>query len=276
MFRAHASAPDASAEGDLAVGCTTPPSCGQAGSSDAGAADRTTGAADSAGSPGTGMGSLLDASGAEASAEGSLADGCSPPQSCGEASSSGAPAADSAANTGDSGGDGSTSCLGSVTFHVVPGAKAFYCMLDGCAAAGADDVVQVVTVLNAAGQPLPIAPFDASLCSFLSCSTCEPLSGPQGCNCDGGWFPLPAGGIDRTWDGMLWSPGGTCALGGKDYACDVPVCAPAGQYTAHVCATAAPFDAGVGLATQCSLSHTVCVDVPFTYPAQSPVVATLP
>ena len=272
-----ASAPDASAEGGLAVGCATPSSCGQSGSSDAGAADGTTGAGEAAASPEAGMGSLLDASGAEGGAEGSLADGCSPPQSCGEASASDAPAADSAAGMGDSGADGSTSCLGSVTFHVVPGAMAFYCRLDGCGAPGGDDVVQVVTVLDAAGQPLAIAPFEpVRYSSFYSCSTCQPLCALQGCTCDGGLVALPAGGIDRTWDGRVWSPGGTCPLGGMDHACDVPVCAPAGQYTAHVCATAAPFDSGVGLPTQCGWSPTVCVDIPFTYPAQSPVVATLP
>jgi hypothetical protein len=203
--------------------------------------------------------------------------GCPPPSSCGDSGGNDAPAADTAIDAGadrsttagDSGGDSSASCLGSVTFHVVPGTHASYCGPQPCS------TLDLVSVLGAQGQTLKIAELASKPCPVTDCSSCLPagLGANAGCTCDGGTVPMPRGGIDLTWSGTIWAPAGTCSQPwANSIACDLQGCARAGQYTAHVCALPGPVDAST-----CNLQASpVCVDVPFTYPPHATVVATMP
>jgi hypothetical protein len=188
--------------------------------------------------------------------------GCPPPPNCAESGSSDAQPADASADitaAGDSSGDGSASCLGSVTFHIAAGTSATYCGQGPCS-------TDFVTVLNSSGQTLKIKELSSNPCSIIDCSSCRPA---DSCLCDGGYRPLPVGGLDVTWLGAVWSPSGTC---GSSVACEAQGCARAGLYTAHVCSLVGPVDA----ATCDPQTGSVCVDVPCMYPDQATVVVTLP
>jgi len=115
------------------------------------------------GSSGGSTGSGPDASTADAP----------PPPNCEESGSSDAQPTDASADTataaGDSGGDGSASCLGSVTFHIAAGTRATYCGQGPC---GAD----FVTVLNASGQMLKIRELSSHPCSRSGHSSGPPVS----------------------------------------------------------------------------------------------------
>jgi len=165
----------------------------------------------------------------------------------------------------DSGGNdsgGPASCLGSVTFRVVPGTTP-YCENLQC------QWPNLVTILSASAQALTTSR-NTNGCYLVDCSTC------QGGGCSGACpapISLPDGGTDESWDGTVWTAGGTCASSGA--MCSVQSCAPAGQYTARMCAYGSGADAG-GCSGQSTSSTPICVDVPFTYPTQGPVVGMLP
>ena len=215
--------------------------------------------------------------------------GCPPPPACGEAGSSdalpsdtgtaasdsvgddanNAPAADTGTAATDSGGDGSDSCFGPVTFHLaVTGSGTHYCNPSPC-------TNDFVSVLDANGQKLTIPSFATFPCVTTDCDACRLVDDLRSgqislCTCDGGSDLLPAGGEDWTWDGIFWAAGGTCGSG--HVACNARSCAHAGEYTVHVCVQ------DLGDTSFCGQGAPggFCVDVPFTYPAQSTVVVTLP
>jgi hypothetical protein len=198
----------------------------------------------------------------------------------GASSSSGGPVGDGAAEdggaippdggasdhslVGDSSGDttGPGSCLGPVDFLLVAGSSgAQYCENLPC------EFASTVSIVGPGGQTLTTSR-EASGCVVVDCAGC------QGGGCSGACpaaTPLPEGGAQASWDGTVWTSGRTC---GSGVGCSDESCAPAGQYTAHMCAYGGP-DASscFGGATP---GPAVCVDVPFTYPAQATVVGSLP
>ena len=85
--------------------------------------------------------------------------------------------------------------------------------------------------------------------------------------------PVPAEGFSFDWHGKVWTQG-TC--GEKDILCVNPSCAPPGRYTARFCAF--PLEGGGGDPIACedqASSTPKCVEVPFDYPSNGPVVVEL-
>jgi hypothetical protein len=125
-----------------------------------------------------------------------------------------------------------------------------------------------VTISGPSGTPLTTSR-ETNGCYLIDCASC------QGGGCSGACpasAPLPEGGVEVTWDGTVWTSGETCGSGN---ACSRQGCAPAGQYTAHLCAFGGPVDAG-GCPGPSISSTPVCVDVPFAYPAPGTVAGSLP
>jgi hypothetical protein len=110
------------------------------------------------------------------------------------------------------------------------------------------------------GNEIAVGNPDLRCCTFANCSTCS----VEDVACDAAWqtFPLPA---TVTWKGTLF-PRGTCGANAKACVMD-EVCAPPGQYTAHMCA---------GQYDDVGQQHITCVDVPFELPASGIVIGTLP
>jgi hypothetical protein len=158
-------------------------------------------------------------------------------------------------------GDGKTvgDSLGSATVRLVVPAGRSFC---GCSGG------LTFTVLDAAGQPVGTA---YPWCSMMPCSTCTPTP----------CAVLPCvpealpDGVERTWDGTAATTASTC---GNHLSCERPAFAPAGRYIARLCAT--PGDVTTvdgGFWDTCTATGPMeCVDVPFDFPASSPVIGTLP
>jgi hypothetical protein len=112
------------------------------------------------------------------------------------------------------------------------------------------------------------------VCAIAPCSSCQMAGCPLLCATS---TPLPAEGMETTWDGIQWVDAGTC---GDNLACRSPVCAPAGEYVARFCGHALEAGAGgaPGQFDYCennAAPEPTCVEVPFTYPSTNEVIGVL-
>jgi hypothetical protein len=171
--------------------------------------------------------------------------------------------ASDAADAGDSGDSRALpSCVGALTFRLgAPAGPIRYCENLDC------QYPNFFSVSDGNGNALTTA-----MGCLSDCSTCRIPSYCYSQAC-GQSLPLSDAGEQSSWDGILWTNDGVCADG---TACAQAHCAPAGQYTAHMCAyPVAPTDASACLVARPSSTPT-CVDVQFQYPGQPVVAGMLP
>jgi hypothetical protein len=241
--------------------------CGSSASSSGGGdASDVEGSSSGGGSSSSGGGSSSSGGGSSSSGGGSSSSGAGPVVDGAAEDGSLAPSdggLDDHSTVGDTSGDsGPGSCLGSVMLRLVAGSSgARYCENMPC------EFANLVSVVGPGGQMLTTSR-ESNGCFLVDCAGCA------GGGCSGACpaaTPLPDGGVALSWDGTVWTSGKTC---GSNMACSAQICAPAGQYTAHMCAYRAP-DAG-GCFGGAISGPPVCVDVPFAYPAQGSVVGSLP
>ena len=124
------------------------------------------------------------------------------------------------------------------------------------------------SVRTAAGQPLAVTL--GTTCLMFCSSACQEIP------CTAGACLVPGGTItqiERTWDGSYYEQS-ICGLG---VGCISQKFAPPGHYVAQMCATPGMIVEGDAGQSGCTATGPQeCVDVPFDFPSQSPIEATLP
>jgi hypothetical protein len=184
----------------------------------------------------------------------------------GAGTDAGGGASGTAAASGTSGAAGAAGASGTITFELVlPAGKPFCDQWSMCALAAPSHL----EILTAAGQALTLAaPLCADRCgSPCQITACPPLACVAA-------FGTVLTGAEAPWDGTTYTDG-TCPSTGN--SCTARTHAPAGSYVARMCATPGTLNPPDGGLAQCAATGPVeCVDVPFTYPGPSPVVAHLP
>jgi hypothetical protein len=118
------------------------------------------------------------------------------------------------------------------------------------------------------GARVPVWALHQAPQAQYDCRDCNP---PAGVPIGELFSPIPDGGITQSWDGTFIVPAGECASGGMSYACETVGCAAPGPYVALVCACPSFAECG-----PVPGHGTVCVSVPFEYPAAQPIVVTFP
>lgn len=175
-----------------------------------------------------------------------------------------------ATSTGGSvGTGGATACLNStITFQVnrAPGNTTVWCLGQPGSCSS-----QWLTISRQSGDltlsGMCRTPCDT--CQFMACPiVCSPAQ------------DLTTAGATQTWNGTYYLSGTCGGYGSKSAqstACLSPQCAPAGRYSAHICGFPNPApDASFGCGQSTSSTNTTCVDVPFDYPSNTPIVVSMP
>ncbi len=141
-------------------------------------------------------------------------------------------------------GDSASCPTGSITLTLAA-RSGTYCL--GAPGACSVDWLTIVGPRGEASLDRPCLP---------DCADCEPVACPAICPAP---RSLPPAGVEHGWDGT-WHLGATC---GGQGACTARSCAPAGRYTAKMCAYAA-LSSSVG---SCSPVATAsCAEVAFDWP----------
>jgi hypothetical protein len=156
------------------------------------------------------------------------------------------------------GADAGACITNTVTFNLKPPAGASPSCMDPCPSR------PWLTIRDSSGAAITLDNLckpSCDTCQVTTCHQCPPTepAGPEGAT--------------GTWDGTFFEPSRCDPASPTGYPCADRRCAPAGRYTAVMCATA-PVQTASG--PTCPSGTPTCVEVPFDYPAAAPVVGTLP
>ncbi len=171
------------------------------------------------------------------------------------------------------GGGGGGACAPAATFELRVQSGAY------CAGAPTGCDAEWLTILGPDGQAIT----RDNYCQ-PSCNACGPVGCPAVCA-----QPSPiAGAVSKTWNGQVFTQS-TCKADTATYTCGLAQCAAKGRFVARMCAypstpssdagADAAADAAATVPTRCATpagAQPKCVDVPFDWPSQGPVVGTIP